>query len=80
MTVVALWQTSGGQGARRLPLIIEGSIPDMLNLVSRQLKDLGNVGCHVIHGALPLGADVVDLPHLAAVQDHVEGLGNILHV
>ena len=51
----------------------------MHNLFLRQLEELGNVGGHVQHRALLLRANVVDLAGDALVQDHIEGLGHILH-
>ena len=63
-----------------VPLVVEGAIPDMCDFVSGQLEDLGNVGSHLVDGALLLGAYVVDLSHLAPVQDHIEGLSHVLHI
>ena len=68
------------QDYARVPLVIEGSVPDMGDLVCRQLENFGNVSCPLIDSALLRGTDVVDFAHLATVQDDIKGLGHILHI
>ena len=49
---------------RRAPLVIEGTVADMRDLVLGQIEDFGDVVRHIHDSALLLGANVVRLPDL----------------
>jgi hypothetical protein len=64
-----------------VPLVVEGPVVDELDgLLRAQAEEAADVPGHVHHRALLLGADVVDVAHLAAVEDDLERLGHVVAV
>mmetsp|Transcript_10542 Transcript_10542/g.31745 ORF Transcript_10542/g.31745 Transcript_10542/m.31745 type:complete len:393 (-) Transcript_10542:95-1273(-) len=65
--------------ADEVPLVVEGTVLHVHNLVIAELEDLGNLASDLLDGALLLGTDVVYLADGALVKHDVEGLSNVLH-